>query len=140
MWRHLLCSCRFICGRLRSSRRCRGDHIKGCGNSGSSPRRENGTAISRRIRLGCHRRSNERQVTAIVDSVHTAATPVFVGNINAPRQIVIAGSLEGMQKVLEKAARRGARKAELLHVSVPSHCPLLSSLADSLRLQLILCT
>src|SRR6202789_1198034 len=27
---------------------------------------------------------NERQVTAIVDSVHTAPTPVFVGNINTP--------------------------------------------------------
>jgi malonate decarboxylase epsilon subunit len=75
-------------------------------------------------------------VTVIVDSVHTAATPVFVGNINAPRQIVIAGSLEGMQKVLEEANQHGARKAELLQVSVPSHCPLLSSVADSLRLQL----
>ena len=79
---------------------------------------------------------NERQVTAIVDSVHSAATPVFVGNINAPRQIVVAGSVEGMQKVLEEARRQGAGKAELLHVSVPSHCPLLSSVADALRLQL----
>lgn len=79
---------------------------------------------------------NERQVTAIVNAVHTAAIPVFVGNINAPRQIVIAGSIEGMQKVLEEAGRNGASKAELLHVSVPSHCPLLSSVADSLRLQL----
>jgi malonate decarboxylase epsilon subunit len=79
---------------------------------------------------------NERQVTAIVDSVHTAATPVFVGNINAPRQIVIAGSAEGMQRVLEEARHHGASKAELLQVSVPSHCPLLSSVADSLRLQL----
>jgi malonate decarboxylase epsilon subunit len=79
---------------------------------------------------------NERQVTAIVDSIHAVTAPVFVGNINAPKQIVIAGSIEGMQKVLEKARRQGARKAELLHVSVPSHCPLLSSIADSLRLQL----
>jgi malonate decarboxylase epsilon subunit len=79
---------------------------------------------------------SERQVTAIVDSAQTAASPVFVGNINAPRQIVIAGSIEGMQKVLEEARQHGARKAELLHVSVPSHCPLLSSVADSLRLQL----
>jgi malonate decarboxylase epsilon subunit len=79
---------------------------------------------------------NERQVREIVDSVHTAVAPVFVGNINAPRQVVVAGSVEGMQKVLEEASRQGARKAELLHVSVPSHCPLLSSVADSLRLQL----
>ena len=79
---------------------------------------------------------SEREVTALVGSIHTAEAPVFVGNINAPRQIVIAGSIEGMQKVLEEASRQGARKAELLHVSVPSHCPLLSSVADSLRLQL----
>jgi malonate decarboxylase epsilon subunit len=79
---------------------------------------------------------NERQVTAIVDSAYTTAAPVFVANINAPRQIVIAGSTEGMQRVLEEARRRGSRKAELLHVSVPSHCPLLSPVADSLRLQL----
>src|ERR1700722_3820206 len=79
---------------------------------------------------------NERQVTAIVDSRHTAAAPGFVGNINAPRQIVIAGSIKGMQKVLGEARRQGARKAELLHVTVPSHCPLLSPVADSLRLQL----
>ena len=79
---------------------------------------------------------NELQVTAIVDSVHSAANPVFAGNINAPRRIVVAGSVEGMQKVLEVARRQGAGKAELLHVSVPSHCPLLSSVADALRLQL----
>jgi malonate decarboxylase epsilon subunit len=79
---------------------------------------------------------NERQVTGLVDSIHTVATPVFVGNINAPRQIVIAGSIEGMERVLEEARRHGARKAELLHVSVPSHCPLLSSVAVSLRLQI----
>ena len=41
-----------------------------------------------------------------------------------------------MQRVLDEARRHGARKAELLHVSVPSHCPLLSSIADSLRLQI----
>ena len=41
---------------------------------------------------------NERQLTVIVDSVHTATTPVFVGNINAPRQIVIAGSIGGCRE------------------------------------------
>jgi malonate decarboxylase epsilon subunit len=59
-----------------------------------------------------------------------------VGNINAPRQIVIAGSIEGMKAVLEKALLQGARKAELLDVPVPSHCPLLQPVADSLRVQM----
>jgi malonate decarboxylase epsilon subunit len=35
-----------------------------------------------------------------------------------------------------RAVELGARKAELLHVSVPSHCPLLQPIAKSLREQL----
>ena len=41
---------------------------------------------------------NERRLTVIVDSVHTATTPVSVGNVNAPRQIVIAGSIGGCRE------------------------------------------
>jgi malonate decarboxylase epsilon subunit len=79
---------------------------------------------------------SETQVAALVDSVNTKEHPVFVGNINAPRQIVIAGSDEGMKRVLQKASSQGARKAERLDVPVPSHCPLLQPIADSLRDQL----
>ncbi len=79
---------------------------------------------------------NERQVSDLVRSAHSDQFPVFVANINAPRQIVIAGSVEGMQHVLAKALTQGARKAELLDVSVPSHCPLLAPVAESLRTQL----
>src|SRR5271155_5720797 len=136
MRRHLLCSRRFIRRRLCSSRRCRSGHIRGCGNPGSSRAEKMEQLYPVGYGLAAIIGLNERQVTAIVDSVHTAETPVFVGNINAPRQIVIAGSIEAMQRVLKEARRHGARKAELLHVSVPSHCPLLSSVADSLRLQL----
>jgi len=75
----------------------------------------------------------EAQVAALVDEAHTSETPVFVGNINAPRQVVIAGSDAGMAKVLEAAQRGGARKATRLEVSVPSHCPLLEPVAVALR-------
>jgi len=75
----------------------------------------------------------EAQVAALVGEAHTPETPVFVGNINAPRQIVIAGSDAGMAKVLEAARRSGARKATRLQVSVPSHCPLLEPVAVALR-------
>jgi malonate decarboxylase epsilon subunit len=78
---------------------------------------------------------NEAQVTRLVNSV-PEANVVFVGNINAPRQIVIAGHIQTMNQVLEKALRSGATKAELLPVTVPSHCPLLQPVADSLRQQL----
>jgi malonate decarboxylase epsilon subunit len=75
----------------------------------------------------------EKEVSSLVEEAHTERTPVYVGNINAPRQIVIAGSDEGMAKVLEAARKRGVRKAERLHVSVPSHCPLLEPVAVALR-------
>jgi malonate decarboxylase epsilon subunit len=78
----------------------------------------------------------EGQVSALVEKAHTADTPVYVGNINAPRQIVIAGSDEGMATVLEAARKSGARKAERLQVSVPSHCALLEPVAAALRLTL----
>ena len=39
---------------------------------------------------------NEFQVMKIVQAVTSIHDPVFVGNINAPRQIVIAGSCAGM--------------------------------------------
>jgi malonate decarboxylase epsilon subunit len=79
---------------------------------------------------------SEAQVATLVETVHTAQTPVYIGNINAPRQIVIAGSDEGMTRVLEAATKSGARKAERLDVSVPSHCPLLEPVAAALRVTL----
>jgi malonate decarboxylase epsilon subunit len=79
---------------------------------------------------------SEAQVAKLVDAAHTKEHPVFVGNINAPRQIVIAGSDEGMERVLQQAREQGARKAERLDVPVPSHCSLLQPVADSLRKQL----
>jgi len=75
----------------------------------------------------------EKQVSTLVEAAHTEQNPVYVGNINAPRQIVIAGSDEGMDKVLEAARKSGARKAVRLNVSEPSHCPLLEPVADALR-------
>ena len=76
---------------------------------------------------------NESQVTKIVQAVTSVQNPVFVGNINAPRQIVIAGSNVAMDQVLDEARREGASKAVRLHVSVPSHCPLLQPVADLLE-------
>jgi malonate decarboxylase epsilon subunit len=78
----------------------------------------------------------ENHVVRLVNTASSPERPVFVSNINAPKQIVIAGSIEGMKIVLEQALLQGARKAELLDVSVPSHCPLLQPIADSLQGQL----
>jgi malonate decarboxylase epsilon subunit len=75
----------------------------------------------------------EKQVSQLVEAAYTEQDPVYVGNINSPRQVVIAGSNQGMAKVLEAARNNGARKAERLDVSVPSHCPLLEPVAAALR-------
>jgi malonate decarboxylase epsilon subunit len=74
----------------------------------------------------------EKQVSALVEEAFTEQNPMYVGNINAPRQIVIVGSNEGMNKVLQAARKRGARKAVRLDVSEPSHCPLLQPVTDAL--------
>ena len=76
---------------------------------------------------------SESQVAKIVEATTSNATPVFVSNINAPQQIVIAGANVAMDNVLEEALRQGASKAARLHVSVLSHCPLLQPVADILQ-------
>jgi malonate decarboxylase epsilon subunit len=76
---------------------------------------------------------SEQQVSKLVQEVHSEHTPVYVANINAPRQIVISGSAEGMDSVLQAALRSGARKAERLDVSTPSHCPLLQPVVEALE-------
>ncbi|MDL2284846.1 malonate decarboxylase subunit epsilon [Oxalobacter sp. OttesenSCG-928-P03] len=68
-----------------------------------------------------------KQVEMLVDNRET-----WIANINAERQIVIAGSNEGMGRVAEKAIENGAQKAQRLAVSVPSHCALLSEPAEKL--------
>jgi malonate decarboxylase epsilon subunit len=75
----------------------------------------------------------ERQVSTLVEQTYTDQDPVYVGNINAPRQIVIAGSNQAIIKVLQAAQKSGARKAVRLNVSEPSHCPLLEPVAKSLK-------
>jgi malonate decarboxylase epsilon subunit len=75
---------------------------------------------------------DEVQVEAIVERIGTTASPAYVSNINALRQIVVAGSDPALDAVIARARQQGARRAERLAVSVPSHCPLLQPVADRL--------
>ena len=74
----------------------------------------------------------EDQVVTLVQEANTADNPAYLGNVNAPEQIVISGSWNGMQKVSDAALKAGARKAERLNVPVLSHSPLLQPVADAL--------
>jgi malonate decarboxylase epsilon subunit len=75
---------------------------------------------------------SETHLSQIVSEINKPESPVFVGNLNAPTQFVIAGSDFGMEAVLNRAKNEGARTAKRLPVSVPSHCVLLKSVADEL--------
>jgi malonate decarboxylase epsilon subunit len=74
----------------------------------------------------------EDQVTALIMEANTPDDPVYLGNVNSADQIVISGSLTGMQKVANAALQAGARKVERLDVAVLSHSPLLQPVADVL--------
>jgi malonate decarboxylase epsilon subunit len=75
---------------------------------------------------------DEVRLEGIVGRTRTAELPVYISNINAPRQIVVAGSERTLDAVIAQARQQGARRAERLAVSVPSHCPLLQPVADRL--------
>ncbi|MFV3383941.1 malonate decarboxylase subunit epsilon [Pseudomonas sp. NY15364] len=61
-----------------------------------------------------------------------AEGPVYLGNINAETQLVIAGSDAAMAAVAERARALGAGMAKRLAMSVPSHCELLDATAREL--------
>jgi malonate decarboxylase epsilon subunit len=57
---------------------------------------------------------------------------IYIGNVNAPRQIVMAGANDALDAFIVRALAAGARKATRLAVSVPSHCELLAQATDEL--------
>lgn len=54
-------------------------------------------------------------------------------NLNSPGQIVIAGHRSAVERGMEAALAKGAKRALPLPVSVPSHCALMKPAADALR-------
>lgn len=54
-------------------------------------------------------------------------------NYNSPGQVVIAGNRSAVERGMELAKGKGAKRALMLPMSVPSHCSLLQGAADKLR-------
>ncbi|WP_300752185.1 malonate decarboxylase subunit epsilon [Janthinobacterium sp.] len=75
---------------------------------------------------------DQAPLAALVAQVHNAAHPVYIANLNARRQIVIAGSDTALQQVMDLARQHGASKVQRLAVSVPSHCPLFDAQAQEM--------
>jgi [acyl-carrier-protein] S-malonyltransferase len=63
-------------------------------------------------------------------------TVVEAVNFNAPGQVVIAGQTEAVQRAIEAAKARGAKRAIALPVSVPSHSALMRGAGERLAVQL----
>ena len=61
---------------------------------------------------------------------------VEAANYNSPGQVVIAGHLGAVQRALEVAKAKGAKRALLLPVSAPFHCSLMRGAAELLRTRL----
>ena len=58
---------------------------------------------------------------------------VSVANINAPGQIVIAGTKSAVDRAIEIAKKKGVRRALPLPVSAPFHCKLMKPAEEKLR-------
>jgi malonate decarboxylase epsilon subunit len=73
-----------------------------------------------------------QQLEPLVAQVAASGHPAYLANLNAPRQIVVAGSDAALQTVADLALAHGAGRAERLAVAVPSHCELLDREAATL--------
>lgn len=61
---------------------------------------------------------------------------VTAANLNSPDQIVIAGHRKAVERAMELAKAAGARRAVLLPVSAPFHCPLMIPAQEKMRPEL----
>jgi [acyl-carrier-protein] S-malonyltransferase len=57
-------------------------------------------------------------------------------NINSPEQIVISGHTAAVERAAKLASERGAKRAVMLPVSAPFHCPLMKPAQDRLAADL----
>jgi [acyl-carrier-protein] S-malonyltransferase len=55
---------------------------------------------------------------------------VWLANDNSPGQTVLSGRKPALERALQLATARGARKTVLLAVSIAGHCPLMASAAE----------
>ena len=74
----------------------------------------------------------------VIDVCKTVAQGevVAAANLNAPGQIVIAGTSAAVERAMAEAKARGAKRAVLLPVSAPFHCALMTPAAERLAARL----
>ena len=67
---------------------------------------------------------------ACAEAARETGLAVAAANLNSPAQTVISGALAGVEKAVELAKARGARRAVMLPVSAPFHCALMQPAQD----------
>lgn len=85
---------------------------------------------------------DDEVVKALCDEITNSSDGELLepANFNSPGQIVIAGHKNAVLRGMELARSKGAKRALMLPVSIPSHCSLMSQAADRLqqRLELLM--
>jgi malonate decarboxylase epsilon subunit len=76
------------------------------------------------------------QMESLIAHVHADASPVYLANLNAERQMVVSGAEGALRAVMQLALEQGAAKVERLAVNVPSHCPLLDAVAVEMAISI----
>jgi malonate decarboxylase epsilon subunit len=69
----------------------------------------------------------------LIAQVYMPDAPVFLANINAPLQLVVAGEHSARHRLGALALAQDARAIREIAIAVPSHCALLDAPADTLR-------
>jgi [acyl-carrier-protein] S-malonyltransferase len=85
---------------------------------------------------------DDEVVEALCDEITNSSDGELLqpANFNSPGQIVIAGHKNAVLRGMELARSKGAKRALMLPVSIPSHCSLMSQAAGKLqqRLELLM--
>ena len=76
---------------------------------------------------------NDDAVRALCAEASSANEVAEAANFNTPAQVVIAGNRAAVERGMEIAKTRGAKRAVLLPMSAPSHCSLMQPAAVRMR-------
>ncbi|MDA0228713.1 MAG: ACP S-malonyltransferase [Proteobacteria bacterium] len=72
------------------------------------------------------------EIAAEATSDPASAEVCTLANDNAPGQVVLSGSKAAIDRAIVLAGEKGVRKAVLLPVSAPFHCPLMAPAAEAM--------
>lgn len=79
---------------------------------------------------------DDDKVEALCEEACQGDNRVWPANYNCPGQLVVAGHVAAVQRLIDLAKTAGAKRAMALQVSAPSHTPLMQPAADQLQQRL----